>query len=127
MKFLYLALGGSIGAISRYLITLFAIRNFNNQIYSGTMLVNVVGSFAIGLAFVILGREQIPPNLKIVLFVGVFGSFTTFSSFMFEALDLARFGDFKAAMIYLFMTNLLGLIAVVMGYELGKYVESYLR
>jgi len=127
MKFLYLALGGSIGAITRYLITLFAIRNFNHQVYTGTMLVNVLGSFAIGLAFVILGRENIPPNLKIVLFVGIFGSFTTFSSFMFEALDLARFGDFKSAVIYLFLTNIFGLIAVVAGYEAGKFIEAYLR
>ena len=80
MKFLYLALGGGIGAILRYLVSIFSIKYMVWGLPMGTLIVNLVGSFLIGFAFVFLGRENIALNLKIFLFIGIFGSFTTFST-----------------------------------------------
>ena len=74
MKFLYLALGGSIGAILRYLVSLYSIKHMAWGFPMGTLLVNLIGSFLIGFAFVLLGREQIALNLKVFLFIGIFGS-----------------------------------------------------
>jgi CrcB protein len=124
MKFLFLALGGSIGAILRYLVSLFSIKYMTWGLPMGTLIVNILGSFLIGFAFVFLGREQINLNLKIFLFIGIFGSFTTFSTYMFEALDFFKTGNIKMALFYIGISNIVGLIAVYMGYYLGEIVEK---
>lgn len=124
MKFLFLALGGSIGAILRYLVSLFSIKYMAWGLPMGTLLVNLLGSFLIGFAFVFLGRENIALNLKIFLFIGIFGSFTTFSTYMFEALDFIKSGDIKTALFYIGFSNIGGLFVVYLGYYLGEIVEK---
>jgi CrcB protein len=124
MKFLYLALGGSIGAILRYLISVFSFRYLVWGLPMGTLIVNMLGSFLIGFVFVFLGREQIPVNLRIFLFIGIFGSFTTFSTYMFESLELFKAGLIKLAVFYILLSNLLGLIMVFLGFYLGQLIEK---
>ncbi|NPD44726.1 MULTISPECIES: fluoride efflux transporter CrcB [unclassified Lentimicrobium] len=123
MKFLYLALGGSIGAILRYLVSLYSIKFLACGFPIGTLLVNLIGSFLIGFAFVLLGREQIAPNLKIFLFIGIFGSFTTFSTYMFESYEFFKMGDIKMALSYIAISNILGLLMVYLGFVLAEYIE----
>jgi len=124
MKFLYLALGGSIGAILRYLVSMMSVRWFSLGFPVGTLLVNMIGSFLIGIAFVFLGRDQIAMNLKIFLFIGIFGSFTTFSTFMFESMDLLKNAAYKMAFFYMALSNILGLILVYLGIQLGELLEK---
>lgn len=90
----------------------------------GTLIVNLVGSFLIGFAFVFLGRENIALNLKIFLFIGIFGSFTTFSTYMFEVLDFFKLGNIKMALFYLGVSNIVGLLAVYFGYYLAEIIEK---
>ena len=127
MKFLYLALGGSIGAILRYLVSLYSIKYFAWGLPIGTLLVNMLGSFLIGLVFVFLGREQISFNLRIFLFIGLFGSFTTFSTFMFETYDLFKGGMVKTAFLYITVSNILGLLFVYAGFALGELFEKQVK
>lgn len=124
MKFLYLALGGSIGAILRYLVSLFSIRYLAWGLPMGTLLVNLIGSFLIGFAFVFLGRDQIALNLKIFLFIGIFGSFTTFSTYMFESYEMFKAGAAKLAVFYILLSNILGLVMVFLGFYLGQLIEK---
>ena len=124
MKFLYLALGGSIGATLRYLVSMMSVRWFSLGFPVGTLLVNMIGSFLIGFAFVFLGRDQIAMNLKIFLFIGIFGSFTTFSTFMFESMDLLKNAAYKMAFFYMALSNILGLILVYLGIQLGELLEK---
>lgn len=124
MKFLYLALGGSIGAILRYLVSLYSIKHLAWGFPMGTLLVNLIGSFLIGFAFVFLGREQIALNLKVFLFIGIFGSFTTFSTYMFESYEFFKTGDIKMALSYIAISNVLGLLMVYLGFVLGEYFEK---
>lgn len=124
MKFLYLALGGGIGAILRYLVSVFSIKYMAWGLPMGTLIVNLLGSFLIGFAFVFLGREQINLNLKIFLFIGIFGSFTTFSTYMFEALDFLKSGNIKMVLFYIGISNIVGLLAVYLGYYLGEIIEK---
>jgi len=124
MKFLYLALGGSIGAIIRYLVSLFSIRYLAWGLPMGTLLVNLIGSFLIGFAFVFLGRDQIALNLKIFLFIGIFGSFTTFSTYMFESYEMFKAGAAKLAVFYILLSNILGLVMVFLGFYLGQLIEK---
>lgn len=124
MKFLYLALGGSIGAILRYLVSLYSIKHMAWGFPMGTLLVNLIGSFLIGFAFVLLGREQIALNLKVFLFIGIFGSFTTFSTYMFESYEFFKMGDIKMALSYIAISNVLGLLMVYLGFVLAEYLEK---
>ncbi len=127
MKFLYLALGGSIGAILRYLVSIYSIKFFAWGLPVGTLLVNMLGSFLIGLAFVFLGREQISFNLRIFLFIGLFGSFTTFSTFMFETYDLFKSGMMKTAFLYVSVSNILGFLFVYAGFAIGEFFEKQMK
>lgn len=124
MKFLYLALGGGIGAILRYLVSLYSIKHLAWGFPMGTLLVNLIGSFLIGFAFVFLGREQIALNLRVFLFIGIFGSFTTFSTYMFESYEFFKMGDIKMALTYIGISNVLGLLMVYLGFVLGEYLEK---
>lgn len=124
MKFLYLALGGSIGAILRYLISMFSVKYLAWGFPMGTLIVNLLGSFLIGFVFVFLGREQIALNLRIFLFIGIFGSFTTFSTYMFEAYEMIRMGSMKMALVYIGLSNILGLLFVYAGFQLGDFIEK---
>jgi CrcB protein len=71
-----------------------------------------------------LGRDNINPSLKLFLFVGIFGSFTTFSTYMFESYDLIKLGSIKSVILYLGLSNILGLILVYLGFVLGDYIQK---
>lgn len=122
MKFLYLVLGGSIGAVLRYLVSLFSVRYLAWGLPMGTLLVNLTGSFLIGFAFVFLGREQIALNLRVFLFIGIFGSFTTFSTYMFESYEMFKAGAAKLAVFYILLSNILGLVMVFLGFYLAQNI-----
>ena len=124
MKFLYLALGGGIGAILRYLVTITSVRLFSGGFPIGTLIVNMLGSFLIGFSFIFFGREQISVNFRIFLFIGIFGSFTTFSTYMFESIYFLKNGDYKLAFLYMGVSNILGLILVYLGILLGEFLEK---
>lgn len=86
----------------------------------GTMVVNVVGCFLIGLLSGWALNEQISPVAKLVLVTGFCGGFTTFSTFMNENLLLSRDGALLAAVLYTLGSLALGLLAVVVGYHIAK-------
>lgn len=122
MKLLYLALGGSIGAILRYILSALPHKIYWGTFPFGTLLVNLLGSFLIGFGFILLGKDQIPENLKLFLFIGILGSFTTFSTFMFESLNLFKAGDLKFALLNIGASNILGLFFVYLGYVVANMV-----
>ena len=86
----------------------------------GTMVVNVVGCFLIGLLSGLSLGGQISPNTKLVLVTGFCGGFTTFSTFMNENFLLSRDGALLSAIIYTLISLALGLLAVMVGYQITK-------
>ena len=113
MTFFYVALGGAIGATLRYLTALVVVFPF------GTLLVNVVGSFLIGLAFVHLTTRGMD---RAMLFgvSGLLGGFTTFSAFSLDALKLVEKGQWGMAGAYVAGTVILSLTAVFLGVFLAR-------
>jgi CrcB protein len=106
------ALGGAVGAVLRYLTGIGATR-YLGAAFWGTMAVNVIGSFVMGLLFVALtGRDQRLPPL---LMTGFLGGFTTFSAYSLDALKLMQDGRPLAALGYAGASVLLGLMAVALG------------
>lgn len=127
IKLLYIAFGGIIGSVLRYLLAGIPHKLYLGSFPLGTLFVNLLGSFLIGLGFVLLGKENIPENLKLFLFIGILGSFTTFSTFMFESLNLFKDGDIKFALMNIAGANILGLFFVYLGYVIAQYIVNQIH
>jgi CrcB protein len=100
MMYLYVALGGALGSVARYSVSLGAARWLGAAFPWGTLVVNVAGSFAIGLLAALMtadGRPALGDGARAFVMIGVLGGFTTFSSFSLETLNLVRTGALGAA------------------------------
>jgi len=118
------ALGGALGSVLRFLGSGLAYRMIPGTTFPvGTLAVNVVGSFAIGLVGGLAeGRQFLVPELRVFLFTGVLGGFTTFSAFAFETLGLGLDGAFGRAAMNVTLQLVLGLGAAIAGYALGRTI-----
>lgn len=121
MKYLFIALGGALGAVLRYMVAgLFSTISYTSFPY-GTLSVNLIGSFLIGFLWAILGNRIIIPNeYKVLIFVGFIGAFTTFSTYTFETFKLLQNGEIKFAVLNFLYNNVFGIILVVIGIILGN-------
>jgi fluoride exporter len=112
------ATGGALGALMRYAAVLAAAKLAPGFLFA-TMLVNILGSFLIGLVMARLTTLYAEP-LKLFLAVGVLGGFTTFSAFSWEALQMLQRGQLVMAAVYVLGSVGLSLIAVYAGFVLGR-------
>jgi CrcB protein len=102
MKYLlFIGLGGASGAVARYLLATWAHGLWEGKLPMGTLLVNMLGSFAIGIVYVLVERQLIHPDWRGVLMVGFLGAFTTFSTFSLETINLFEAGDIAHGMAYM--------------------------
>jgi CrcB protein len=109
MKYLlFIALGGASGAVSRYLLANWVHQLWEGKLPVGTLLVNLLGSAAIGVVYVLLvEKELMHPDWRGVLMVGFLGAFTTFSTFSLETISLIEAGHWPYALAYMFASTLL--------------------
>lgn len=121
MKYLVLGLGGFIGVNLRFLIQTWAANRWGPDFPYGTLLINVAGSFILGL-FVTLATTRliVSPNLRLFVAVGLLGGFTTFSSFTVETLNLLQGGRWLPSALYLLGNVVLGLLAAMAGIILAR-------
>ncbi|MDE5995429.1 MAG: fluoride efflux transporter CrcB [Eubacterium sp.] len=111
---LLVGLGGFIGAVLRYLISLIPIKN-PESFPVNTFVINIVGAFAIGcIAFVVSKDKNIDPKLLLFLKVGICGGFTTFSTFSLETAELIKSGSVVTALIYVLASVVLSVLAVML-------------
>lgn len=115
---LLVALGGSIGAVVRYLISIFMIQVFGSSFPFGTLLVNVIGSFFMGVIYALGQMSHISPELKALIGVGLLGALTTFSTFSNETLLLLQEGDWLKAILNVVLNLSLCLFLVYLGQQL---------
>ena len=103
MKYpLFIALGGALGALSRYGLSNWIHSLWEGLVPLGTLLVNITGSFAIGAIYVLLvEKELIHPDWRSVLMVGFLGAFTTFSTFSLETVELLEKGHLAHGLGYM--------------------------
>ncbi len=121
MRFVLICLGGAVGTGARYLLGGLVARALGPDFPFATLLINVTGSFLIGLVQQVgLSTLLIPDTVRLVLTIGVLGGFTTYSSFSYETLKLVETGSWVAATAYVVLTTALCLVGCAIGLSLGR-------
>jgi len=122
-RFIYICLGGAIGTGLRYLTGTLAVRWLGIDFPYGTLIVNVVGSFLIGLIQQVgLTSPLIPDTTRLFLTVGIMGGLTTYSSFSYETLRLAQTGAWGQAWANVLLTTALCLGVCFLGVGVGRAI-----
>ena len=121
MTLVFLAAGGAIGAVARYLVQGWVQDLAGGRFPWGTFAVNISGSFMLGLLFALaMDRAILSPEIRVPLMVGFIGSYTTFSTLMLESWRLAEEGDILFMLGNLIGSVVIGMLAVVAGLLLGR-------
>jgi CrcB protein len=119
-KWLLVMLGGSLGAASRYGIALLTARFWGAHFPWGTLVVNLVGCFFIGLLFALADRARLlTPDVRLLLITGYLGALTTFSTFSLETVTAGRSGLVFHSLTNILLNNLGGLSLTYLGLRLG--------
>ena len=114
--YLLVGVGGALGAMARYGVGAL-IAPTANSFPTATFLVNIIGSIAMGLLVGYLARmtPQYQAEIRLFVAVGIFGGFTTFSSFSLEAFTLLERGEYVLATLYIVGSVLLSIAGLMMG------------
>lgn len=118
---LLVGLGGGVGSIIRYMAGLYVHRYFPSTFPWGTLAVNVLGCFLIGLFMGLLDRStSLDPNWRLLLVVGFCGGFTTFSALSMESINLLQNHQEMTAFLYIGLSIAVGLSATLTGFLLMR-------
>ncbi len=120
---LFVALGGAIGSATRYLMSGWFAAQFGPAFPYGTFVINVSGSFIIGL-FLAFAQERVSlsPYWRLFFAVGVLGGYTTFSTFEYESIRLLQDGEMLLGVGYLVGSVVIGAIGAVAGIAVGSWI-----
>jgi fluoride exporter len=124
-RFLWICLGGAAGTGARYLLSGWLLRAAGPGFPWGTLAVNVIGSFLLGLIMqVALATDLISPTLRLALTTGVMGGFTTYSTFNYETLQYLQQNEWLAAFTNVAVTLFVCLVAGALGVLGGKLLAG---
>lgn len=123
---LIIFLGGGVGSVLRYVVSLGAGRLEQKLQLGGfplgTFLVNIVGCFAIGFVMTAFAKDVLKEDHRLLLAVGLLGGFTTFSSFAWESVAHINRGDWTIPLIYVVLSNVLGIAAAFLAARLATAI-----
>jgi CrcB protein len=125
VQYLWIGLGGFLGANARYLVQQWAAQQWGADFPYGTMLANVSGSFIIAFFLTLAtGRLAVSPEWRRFVAVGFLGGFTTFSSFSLETFRLVEQSGWGAAGLNFAGNTVLGLVGVLLGVFLARWLQA---
>jgi fluoride exporter len=121
LAYLWISLGAIVGASSRYIVGRFVARAVTASFPYGTLLINIVGSFILGLFLVWSTERALPdPRWRLMVAIGFCGSFTTFSSYAYESFSLFEQGHYLLFASNVLANNLLCLAGVLAGAMIAR-------
>jgi CrcB protein len=127
LAYLWVAIGGALGSVARFGLNGLISARFGETFPWGTLLINVTGSFLIGIFAAYSdpdGRVLISPGIRQFLMIGICGGYTTFSSFSLQTLRLAQDREWLYAGGNVILSVTLCMIAVWLGWMLGSMLNS---
>ncbi len=122
MLILMVAAGGALGAVARYGLSGWVQSFLNTTFPLGTLVVNAVGSLALGFVLVFFESLAVTTEVRALVTIGILGAFTTFSTFSYEAVVLLQGGEWARGGMYVGGSLLLGLLGILMGFGLGSLI-----
>jgi CrcB protein len=121
MKIFLVLLGGSLGALSRYAVSLLAASLFGTRFPWGTLIVNLSGCFLIGLSFALAERTSfMSPSVRLFFVTGYLGALTTFSTYALETVNPVRGGAYLVSGANILSNNVIGCALVFLGMWVGR-------
>jgi len=123
MRYLCVLLGGAVGSLLRYVAAMAITARYSGRFPLATFLINVTGSFAIGVLATLL-LDAYNPNWRPLLITGLLGGYTTFSAFEFESFTAFRGGDSAIALLYLLGSVAVGYLACWLGVAAASVLTS---
>ena len=121
MQWLMIAIGGALGSMARYAAVSYITPLFAYRFPFGTFIVNISGSFLIGVAYVVIVEKAIiPVEWRLFFITGIIGGYTTFSSFSLEVLQTWQEGYPLNSILYVTGSVFLGLLATYIGMQLTQ-------
>lgn len=124
----YVAVGGAIGSVARFLLGPALQRSFDTVFPIGTLVINVLGSFVLGfLMRLVMEGVNLTPDVRAFLTVGLCGGFTTFSTFSYETMRLLEDGESVRAAAYVVLSVALALAAAFAGMLLARELMAWRR
>jgi CrcB protein len=119
MQYLWVAIGGILGANARFLLSAWAAECYGTRFPIGTFIINLSGSFGLGVVSTLIA-ERFDGNMTASLLIGTgfFGAYTTFSTFTYEAIALIQQGEMRGAARYLLGSMALGIAGALLGISL---------
>jgi CrcB protein len=124
---LWVAIGGAIGSVLRWGTVALAAEFFGIGFPWGTLIVNLAGSFAIGIVagLALAGVPSVTPAVRLFVATGILGGFTTFSAFSLDAVNMSREGDGSLALTYVASSVVLGVAAAYAGIIVVRAIRTH--
>ena len=120
MTYLAISIGAILGANARYLLGLWVADRLGSSFPYGTFVINVSGSFLIGLVLIVSTDRLVPEWVRPLLAIGFLGAYTTFSTFSYETLALVQNGSWAWALVNVGASVVVGFGAVYAGTVVGR-------
>jgi len=117
---LYVALGGAIGSVSRYVLTVLIQSRQMSPFPTATLVINVTGSLLLGFLARYFAESLASAEVRLLLMTGFCGGYTTFSTFSYETVRLLEDGDYRRAILYATSSVILSLAGTVGGFALAR-------
>jgi len=120
-RYLMVLLGGGFGSLARYVVAIAINSRVGNRFPLGTVVINITGSFLIGVLMILLTEKfQMHENWRLLLVVGFLGGYTTFSSFEFETYQAVHSGDYWIGLLNVLGSVTLGFAGVWLGAVIAR-------
>jgi fluoride exporter len=124
LKYLMVGVGGCLGSILRFWLGSYIGNKMGTRFPYGTFVINITGSFLVGLVFALLTvKTQWSPNWRYLIPIGFIGGYTTFSSFEYEALRTMQDGQIGLGLLYVTASVVVGFVAVWGGMIAGRAIS----